>query len=447
LFWFAVVISALTAAHAVLNARGLVYDGSFYLLGIAATRSFHLVEPARLSVQTLQQIAAVLGARFGVENLWTLAKLLSLGMSGWPVVLTGMCWFVPPRGEKSWIVGPLTNLVFAIPAANFIGISEGVIASCLLWLAALLVMFRLARPLGALAALFASLACAAVHEASIVCLLLVAALAVSQVRKLDDFCRFISVLVAAVNIAGALYMARWIVSPRSAIERGDFLVSALGGFAGSPTAPNMPALASVLAAACIGVALVARRQSRNAATAAIVGVLACAAGFALAPAALASPSRFFAARGLPVIVTTFFAGVFLLLRRRGLTPARFVTRPVIAVVLALTLAQALMQMVATNIWRDYVSDLRDLVASRRGAISHAAAMAALDPSNIRFRREVLESWSVEPLSILLAPAGRVLAVVEPAPGARWVPYRLNDPGTLPRIPQLDWSHFAAQPES
>jgi len=243
-----------------------------------------------------------------------------------------------------------------------------------------------------------------------------------------------------------MYMARWIAVPRSAIERGDFLVSVLGGFAGSPTVPNMAAIASVFAGLFVIAALVARRQSATAAGAGVAAVLACGIVFALAPAALASPSRFFAARGLPVMVTTVLTGIFVLLRQRGATPAPFVTRPAIAVVLALTLAQALMQVVATNIWHDYVSDLRGLVASRRSAISHAAAMAALDRNNGRFRRELLESWSVEPLSILLAPDGRIVAVVEPAPTARWSPYRWREPGTLPRMPQLDWSHFAAPPE-
>ena len=166
LFWSAIGVSTLTAAYAALSARDLVYDGSFYLLAIAKDRNFHIFEPARLSVQVLQQIPAVFGARLGIDNLWTLGRLFSLGMSGWPVVLTALCWLALPRGEKSWIAGPFVNIIFAIPAASFIGISEGIIASCLVWLAVLLVMFRLAQPFGALMALVASTACAVAHEAT-----------------------------------------------------------------------------------------------------------------------------------------------------------------------------------------------------------------------------------------------------------------------------------------
>jgi hypothetical protein len=176
---------------------------------------------------------------------------------------------------------------------------------------------------------------------------------------------------------------------------------------------------------------------------AVIAVLACGAVFAYAPGALAAPSRFFAARGLPVAVTTALSAVFVLLWRRGTTPSRFMTAPVIAIVMALTITQALMQAITTNLWRGYIGDLRGLVATKHGVISHTDAVAALDSDGSRFRRELLESWSVEPLSILLAPEGHVVAVVEPAATARWVPYRFDKPQTLPHLPQLDWSHFPA----
>src|SRR5690242_4208742 len=107
LFWFAIGLSTLTASYAVFTARGLVYDGSFYLLAIARDRSFHFVEPARLSVQFLQQLPVVLAARNGIQDLWTLARLFTLGMDGWPLALTALCWFVLIGREKIWILGPL----------------------------------------------------------------------------------------------------------------------------------------------------------------------------------------------------------------------------------------------------------------------------------------------------------------------------------------------------
>jgi hypothetical protein len=156
-----------------------------------------------------------------------------------------------------------------------------------------------------------------------------------------------------------------------------------------------------------------------------------------------APSRFFAARGLPVALTTVIALVFLLMKPRGLSPAQFANPPVLAVLLGLCVFQPLAQAIITENWNSYVHDLRGVVSTRQGIVTHADAIHALDAQGARFRRELLESWSVEPLSIVLAPHGRVTAVVEPAPLARWTPYRLGDPATLPRAPGLDWSGFAS----
>jgi hypothetical protein len=441
LFWFAVAVSTLTALYAALTARGLVYDGSLYLLAIAASRTFHIVETARSSVQVFQQLPAVLGARLGIQNLWILGKLFSLGMAGWPVALTAACWLALPREEKSWIVGPMFNLVFAVPAASFIGISEGIIASCLLWLAVLLVMFRLVRPFGAFAALAAVVACALAHEAAVLCLLLIGWSAAAQFSKLRGFPRLAAALVTIVSVAGACYMARWILFPRSSIERADFLASILGGFLGSPRTPNVPVLASLVAAISIATAIVWRRKGLGTAIIGGTAILSCGIVFAAAPDALVSPGRFFAARGLPVALTTLLTGLFVILQRLGTTPAPFITRPAIYVVVTLAVSQALMQVSATNIWRDYTHDLRLLVATRQGVISHKQALEALDGDESRFRREMLQTWSVQPLSILLAPGGRVRAIVEPAETERWVPYHTTEPRKLPRMPQLDWSQF------
>jgi hypothetical protein len=445
-YWVAMGLAAITAAAAIFTARDLVYDGSYYLLGAVARQNFQLIEPARHVSQMLQQCFAVLGSRLGIRDLWTLGLLFSLGTSGWPVLLTALCWFVLPRDEKSWIAGPLITLVFAVPATNFIGIGEGIIASCLLWLAFLLIEFRSQSVAGALAGIVATAACASSHESAVLCLLVLALAAALRVSGARGFCRVALFLTAAIALAGAGNMARWILVPRSVIERGDFFVSMLGGFIGTSSAPNIPALASVVAAAgCIAALLLKGRRARAAAITAIaiVGILFVL--LAADPGQLVAPSRYFAARGLPVMLTTLLAMLFLLLRRRGVTTAQFATPPVLAIVLGLAVAQAAAQLVITTQWNGYVGALRGLVSTETGVVTYATAMKRLDPDGGRFRRELLAHWSVEPLSILLAPAGRVQAFVEASPQARWVPYDPANPATLPHAPGLDFSSFAPRP--
>lgn len=444
IFWIAVALAGASAAYAVSGARDLIYDGSFYLLGIASHGAFQLFEPGRVSVQVLQQCFAVLGSRLGVHDLWTLSLLYSLGASGWPVVLTALCWLALPQGEKNWIAGPLINLVFVIPTTSLIGVGEGIIASCLLWLAVLLVCFRMRNTWSAALALGLTIACVFSHESAVLCLALIAACAALQVRGTKGFTRAVAVCIVAAAAAGAIYMLRWILIPRSAIERGDFLVSLLGGFLGTPYALNLPATACLAAAAAIVVALSHKSAIRRSAILLFFAALALLLlAIVVMPGETLAPSRSFAARGLPVALTTLLAIVLYLMKRRGIFPAQFAKGPALAIILGLSIFQLLAQAIMTERWNAYANDLRGLVSTRKGAVSHAEAMRTLDPEGARFRRELLESWSVEPLSIVLAPRGRVMAVVQSAPTARWTPYRLDEPATMPRAPGLDWSGFAS----
>jgi hypothetical protein len=444
-FRIAVGLAAVAAAGAILTGRGLVYDGAYYLLGVASHERFQLYEPARLTVQVLQQCFAVAGARLGIHDLWALGVLFSLGVAGWPVVLTTLCWFVLPRDDKSWIAGPLLNLVFAIPATIFAGIGEGVIASCLLWLAFLLIEFRSRNTPGALACIVATAACAFSHESALLCLLVIASAALLRLSDTKGFGRAAMFLVAAVALAGAGNMGRWILFPRSAVERGDFLAS-MGGFLGWPSDPNIPAVASVIAGLAVLAALAAKGKRAWTAAYIAVGLIAILlVVFVVGADRVIVPSRFFAARGLPVALTTLLAAFFLVLRRRGETPARFATPPVLAIVLCLAIVQPVAQAFITERWASYVEALRGLVSTENGVVPHALAMRRLDPQGSRFRRELLETWSMEPLAVLLAPQGRVRAFVEASPRERWVPYDPHNPGKLPRAPGLDWSNFVPHP--
>jgi hypothetical protein len=446
LYWMVLALALLTGVYSILSARDLVYDGCNYLLGVAEQHTFQLIEPARTTVQILQQCLAVAGARLGIHDLWALGVLFSIGASGWPLVLTALCWFVLPRGNKSWIAGPLLNLVLAIPATSFVGIGEGVIASCLLWLAFLLVEFRMDKPAGASACVCATAACAFSHESAILCLLVIAAAAGFRISDTKGFSRLAAFSTALLAAAGAANMLRWILFPRSTIERGAFIVSMLGGFLGSPAAPNIPVLTSLVAAAAVVAALLGQKIVARTGVAVAITIDAGLLVLVFAdPGNMLAPSPFFAARGIPVALTTLLAVFFLFLKRRGQTPVRFATSPVLAIILALAVTQAAAQVLMTYQWDSYVKALRNILAVQEGVISHAQAMARLDPQATRFRRELLEHWSVEPLSIELAPKGQVRAVVEPAPMASWVPYDPYNPPTLPRAQGLDWSHFVPRP--
>jgi hypothetical protein len=448
IFWVAIVLSGLSAAFAIWCARDLVYDGALYFLGWAAGDEFKLFIPVRESVQALQQCFEIVGERVGINNLSVLARLFSLGVSGWPVILTALCWFVLPRHRKAWIVGPVLNLVAVIPTTSFFGIGEAIIASCLLWLLFLIFMFRMHETWGMIAGPLLTVACGFAHEAAFVFLAGLSLLALARIPQVKGWERAATAGVGLFSAVGSLHLFLWVVFPRDSFERANFLVSLFGGFLGTLDAPNLPALASLAALAAIAFVACQGNQDRlpkwPMAAAGALFVLTVLALLVRCDAVIA-PSRYFEARGLPVVFTTLAAFGLFFLDRRGVDPARFVSLEVCALLAMLVLTQSVFQIVMTGRWQAFTSDLRSVLSRRTGVISLAESSRMLNPGGERFRGELLKSWSIEPLSIVFAPGGHVRAMLAPAPDARWVPYRLNDPATLPHAPELDWSGFSAHP--
>jgi hypothetical protein len=448
IFWAAIILSGASAAYAISCARDLVYDGALYFLGWAAGGHLRLFIPVRESVQALQQCFEIAGERAGINNLPVLARLFSLGVSGWPVLLTVLCWFVLPRDRKAWIIGPLFNLVAVIPATSFFGIGEAIIASCLLWLLFLIFMFRMREAWGMIAAILLTVACGFTHEAAFVFLAGLSLLALARMPQRKGWQRAALLGVGLFSAAESLHLFLWVVYPRDSFERTNFLVSLFGGFLGTLDAPNLPALASL--AAMTAIASMACYGNRAhlprwpIVRVAAVLFLTILALFVHCEAVIA-PSRYFEARGLPIVFTTVAALGLFLLERRGVEPARFFSLEICTLAAMLVLTQTTFQIVMTGRWQTFTSELRSVLSRQSGVISFTESSRMLNPGGQRFRRELLKSWSIEPLSIVLAPGGHVRAMLAPAADARWVPYRLDDPGTLPHVPELDWTGFSAHP--
>jgi hypothetical protein len=448
LFWFAIALATLTAGYAAFCARDLFYDGALYLLGWAAHGELVFFVPARETVQTLQQVFVIAGERAGIKDVFALARLFSLGTSGWPVLLTAACWPVLPRKEKAWIIGPLLNLAAVIPITSLFGIGEGLLASCVLWLTFLMFSFRLHTGWGAVAAVVLTAACGMTHEVAFPFLAGLALLALMRLRLATGWERMSLALVALLAAAGSLHLAYWAMFPRDPIERSNFVASLLGGFLGTGREPNLPALASIVAA--VAIALTLARPKRSIIDnwpvwlAGLVFVVEIAL-VVLVPDRVLTPGRFFAARALPVLFTTVAAFGMVCLRERAISPTRLATVPVMSILFGLVLTQAAIQLAMTQRWQALTGDMRTLLAQRRGVITFAESSQALNPTASRFRRELLQSWSVEPLGIVLALGGHVQSVFEPGPHEPWVPFHFDTPRSRPTAPGLDWSGFPARP--
>jgi hypothetical protein len=454
LFCLALAAAGVAALHAGIEARDLNADGPTYLLSALSSGGLALIEPGRMTVQFLQQSLSFAGYLLGVTDLLTLGRLLTFGMQGWPVLLTGLCWFALPRNEKTWILGPLLNIAVVIPAASFQGIGEGMIASCLMWLLFFLVEFDSPGRFRLLAAIALAGACFTLHEAAFPFLFGIALLAGARAREARGFRRMCFILVALLAIAAAIHLLYLVIYPRDAINRGAFLFSLFSdawvAITPEGAGVNLPAFAGLAIGLCLLLVHFPVHRSEEQRQRLLlraswwsIGFFAVVAGlFLAAPEWVTISHTFHAARGLPIMATMVMAGAIHLLRRSGKAPDRLAPIPIRAVLVAIIPMHLVMQTVLTTQWASYRHDLSDLIATRNGIIAADTASAILDPQHTYLRGALVAAWSIQPLSIVLAPEGRVRSIVDARPNIAWKPYRLDDPATLPLCTRgLDWSPY------
>lgn len=452
IFVFALVLATLSASYAIFEARDFDADGPQYLIKATKHGGLYLGEPARMSVQFLQQFFSFIAFRLGGTEPLTYGRLMTLGMQGWPLLLTGLAWFILPRGQKSWILGPLLNIAVVVPTTSFMGIGEGIIASCLMWLLYFLVEFRMKSGFTGIIAVALAVSCFSLHEAAFPFMLGISILSFSRARTAHGIPFLCSVLVGIAALASSIHLFYFVVFPRDSFERGAFLIGLLAEFLVTPQGPgfNLPTVAALLVGVCLLLVHFPRhlsdekRQRRviaacklSSAIFALIAVL-----FLVLPEWVIIPHAYFAARGLPVIATTLMAGMIHFMLRAGWTADRLVPTPIRIVLIALVSLQLLVQTVMTQHWASYRRDLADLVATHRGVIDWNTASEALNPHQTFFRRHLIRAWSVQPLSIVLAPHGHVLSLVDARPGIMWRAFDPLDPKRLPLCAKgFDWSQY------
>lgn len=456
LFSFALLFGAVQAIYASVAARDLNADGSYYLLQALSHGGLSLIEPARKTVQFLQQSLSYAGYLLGVRDVSTYGMLLTLGVQGWPLALTAAAWFVLPRSEKGWILGPLLNLAVFIPVTNFFGIGEGIIASSLMWLLYFVVEFRMQKWPTALCGCVLGAGCIYLHEAAFPFMAGIALLAAARARAAGGSRRAYLYVLAIVAGIAALHLSYLVAFPRDPINRGAFLHGLTTEFlidvSPDGTGVNLLAIAAIVAVMCLLGVHFPRRRSQDERQR--QGAVICALGltlyavitvlFVVRPEQTMIPHAYFAARGLPIVATTAMTAVTHLSLRAGSTPQRFTPAPVKFLILGAILMQFVVQTIMTSHWNSYRRDLAGLVASHSGIIDWQSASSVLDPDHTPFRRHLVRAWSIQPLSILLAPEGHVRSLVDVRRDISWRAYDPGDPANLPLCARgLDWSRYLA----
>ena len=451
-FLLAIIFSTATTLYSTSEMRGMFADGSNYIVHVLAAEDFYLLEPARKMVQLLQQSFLIFGIRSGLTDLPTLARLFTLGALGWPIILTASCWLILPPGEKGWIVGPLINLVVLSPITSFAAIGEGMIASCLLWIIFFLVLFRTQSVWGALLAISLTALGAVTHESAAVFFVGIAAIAMMRVRGTSGIERLTRFVITGAAVWSACYLISVVLDPREPANRADFLngIFALA-FVKQNGLINLAAVASIISCASIFWITLAPRKGKDSQVVVLTATIGCfilaAVLFLFWPEWTIAPAAQFSGRGLPVLGTTMLSFGLWAGWRSGMKPEFLLPKPALLVLCGLLLTQSVDQIMMTRQWANTLGTVTGIIERREGRVPWQTALEIAAPRNPILWEEMTWYSEIQALSLLLAPKGRVHAVIDARTSERWKPFQFDAPADVPKSRFWDAVPYATAVES
>jgi hypothetical protein len=448
----AIILSTATMLYSVSEMRGMFADGSNYIVHVLASEGFYLLEPARKLVQLLQQSFLVLGIRCGVTDLPTLARLFTLGALGWPIILTASCWLLLPPGEKGWIVGPLINLVVLLPITSLAAIGEGMIASCLLWMIFFLVLFRTRSIWGAILTISLTAVGAVTHESAAVFFVGIAAIAVMRMRVTSGVERLTQFAISVAAIWSACYLISVILDPREPANRADFLndIFALA-FVKQYGRTNLTAVASIVSCASIFWITCAQHKGEESQPVMLTATISCfiliAALFLFWPEWTVTPAAQFSGRGLPVLGTTMLSFGLWAGWKNGTKPEFLISKPTLLILCGLLITQNVAQIIMTRQWANTRGTVTRIIGQWEGRVPWQTALETAAPRDPVLWQEMTWYSEIQALSLLLAPKGRVRALIDAPTSENWKPFQLDAPASLPKSRFWDTASYATAVES
>jgi hypothetical protein len=216
------------------------------------------------------------------------------------------------------------------------------------------------------------------------------------------------------------------------------------------SAVNVPAVLGLVALAALVLALFgagapSRLQLRSVA---LRHVLLGAAALVIVSVpilldSLIAPYTQFAARNQSAFVSLFLACVVALAIRYETIAGRLATRFPVRLVGWIAVASLGWLFGAMAQWSVVVADNRAVLASREGLIPWTEAVATLSGRSRRLFLRYMWPWVPPSTSILLAPDGRVVSLLDAQSPDAWQPFNPREVGTIPRSPLFDLKPYEA----
>lgn len=437
------VAAAVVSVYAAVELRSLFADGFLYFLRILERESFWLEAPARRTVEFVRQIPVLAALKLGVSDPTALAAVFGASVELLPIALTALCWPALPRGRKHFFAFPLLTYCAGTMGASFAPIVEGPAAAAWFWLLLLLLLFR--APRGATLAAIALLAAGTIllHEGMVLLAPLLAAVSLWRARQNEggEGARE-RVVFAALALWFVIVMAvqAWfILHPSHPTNRTLYFTAlvSLWWLYGLWGSLNLPALFGVLAVAGLGIAWLTHAARPT------PGVVARhaphafgAVAFAAAIYTLASGDIFAAqaqlnARNHALLMSLPLGGVAFWAAAKPAVAARLPWRAAAVLPAWLAAAALLWNVDAVRRWSGYIASFREVLRAERGLLAWEDVRAKLPPARARLFEGYSHYWIEPTMSIVLAPAGKVAAIIAARREAAWYPFDARKPTELP----------------
>ena len=456
---FLILLASLVvvAALSVLALRGLVADGAYYFVVLLERRWPTTVEPGRIFAHLLTQWPLVVGLQAGITDIPTLRYLHSLGLYYLAPVHLVLCYWMVPHAQRDALVWPLLSLFAGSLNAWFAAVTESHVLTFLFWpLALFLVYGRFADTHKLILFVLLSLATLLSYETMAAQGLLLAGISLSRVKSSKTSTeRTVWLSTTGVFLAGVVIASYFALYPRKPANRAAF-VSGVFRFTGATIYDlNYPVLLSVLGLALVGGFFFCGSLKPRISGYLLGAFGTGAAAVAFAPIVLPEslrPLQQFQARAWIGFLPVALGIAMLVARRWRPSPTGF--RFALATVTLLAFAQLSWHICATGQWHGYTQVFKNDLRMHAGFVPFESSGLARTRVGMQVIRNLTWEFTVQLMSIALAPNGQVSTIIG-VPGGNWWPYdpdERNDPanfqrpmdaGSLPRLERygVDYSRY------
>jgi hypothetical protein len=111
------------------------------------------------------------------------------------------------------------------------------------------------------------------------------------------------------------------------------------------------------------------------------------------------------------------------------------------VIAGIALAQITWQVCASVQWAGYVGIFRSELADRSGLVRYEDTLLARSRIGGQALSSIVTGWTNVPMSIVLAPEGRVATIIDAPEDIDWRPLDPRDPRQLPRVDGIDYDAY------